>query len=295
MSRRARRTWIFALVGVLLAMAIGCDRNRAALSRLRGGTPQRIVSLSPNMTETLFALGAGERVVGRSRYCDYPPEVGRLPAVGGFVDASFEAILGLVPDLVVGARGPAGRALADRLESAGTETFFPKTESMAEIDAMVIDLGAKLGSPAQAAALVERMRARRASIAAALQGAARPRVLLVVGLSPIVVAGPASFPDEMLRLAAAENIIAVGGPYPTVGIEHLLRLDPDVVVDATAAETGGGRRSIGPDEPGWRDLRAVREGRIRPIAGDAAVRPGPRIAEGLASLARAIHPESRIP
>lgn len=280
---------------MLLAFFVGCDRNREPPSPQPAHTPQRIVSLSPNMTETLFALGAGARVVGRSRYCDYPPEAAALPIVGGFVDASFEAILGLVPDLVVGARGPAGRALTDRLEAAGIPTFFPQTESMAEIDSMVIDLGAKIGSREQAAALVERMRSRRAGIAGALRDAPRPRALFVVGLSPIAVAGAGSFPDEMLRLVAAENVIDTGGSYPTVGIEHLLRLDPDVIVDATAAETGTGRRSIGKDEPGWRELRAVREGQIRPLAGDAAVRPGPRIAEGLAALARAIHPESQLP
>jgi iron complex transport system substrate-binding protein len=295
MQQRDRSTWLFCLFGVLLALAFGCDRNPTARSRSPSGAPQRIVSLSPNTTEALFALGAGKRLIGRSRYCDYPPEAAALPVVGGFVDASFESILGLVPDLVVGARGPAGRALADRLEAAGVATFFPRTESMAEIDAMVIDLGAKIGAGAEAATLVERLRARRAGITEALRSVLRPRALLVVGLSPIVVAGPASFPDELLRLAAAENIITTGGAYPAVGIEHLLRLDPDVIVYTSASETPGGRRSIGPDEPGWRDLRAVKEGNVKPIAGDAVVRPGPRIAEGLAALARALHPESRIP
>jgi iron complex transport system substrate-binding protein len=295
MSRRVRRTSLWTLVGVLLAVFVGCDRNREPPSPQPARTPQRIVSLSPNMTETLFALGAGARLVGRSRYCDYPPEAAALPIVGGFVDASFEAILGLVPDLVVGARGPAGRALTDRLEAVGIPTFFPQTESMAEIDSMVIDLGAKIGSRERAATLVERMRTRRATITAALREAPRPRALFVVGLNPIAVAGAGSFPDEMLRLVAAENVIDTGGSYPTVGIEHLLRLDPDVIVDATAAETGAGRRSIGKDEPGWRELRAVKEGRIRPLAGDATVRPGPRIADGLAALARAIHPESQLP
>jgi iron complex transport system substrate-binding protein len=293
MPLRIRTTAFLVLVCVLFAFAIGCKGETQA--RPAAGPPQRIVSTSPNTTETLFALGVGARVVGRSRYCDYPPEATALPVVGGFVDASFEAILGLRPDLVVGGRGPAGRALVDKIESSGIPTFFPRTESIAEIDAMVVDLGKRLGLPERSADLVERMRSRRASIAGALEGAAKPRTVLVLGLSPIVVAGPASLHDELLRLAAAQNVIDAGGPYPTVGIEHLLRLDPDVVVDLTAAEAGGGRPPIGPDAPGWRDLPAVRQGRVRSLAGDAAVRPGPRIAEGLAALARAIHPESRIP
>jgi iron complex transport system substrate-binding protein len=289
----ARLPRSFLLFGVLLALCVGCRADRAPRPERARGEPQRIVSLSPNTTEMLFALGAGSRVVGRSRYCDYPPDARTIPVVGGFVDASVEAILALVPDLVVGARGPAARALADRFRAAGIETFFPAADSLAEIDAMANDLGAKIGSRPQADLLVERMRARRVSIVAALQGAARPRALFVVGLSPIVVAGPGSFPDEMLRLAAAQNVVTAGGAYPTVDIEHVLRLDPDVVVDATSVEAGRTRPSIGLAQPGWRDLRAVHAGHVVPLAGDAAVRPGPRIADGLAALARGIHPEAR--
>src|SRR5258707_11591621 len=90
----------------------------------------RIVSLSPNTTETVFALGAGDRVVGRSRFCDYPPEVLAIPSVGGYVDPSLEAILALAPTLVVGARGPGGPALAEKLAAIGIATFFPPAESM---------------------------------------------------------------------------------------------------------------------------------------------------------------------
>ena len=290
-----RRTWLGSVAGALLALALGCSRGRGAPPGELPRNPRRIVSLSPSTTETLFALGVGGRLVGRSRYCDYPPEVAALPVVGGFVDASFEAILGLLPDLVVGAQGPAGRALVDRLEALGIATFFPRTESMSEIDSMMSDLAAKLGVLEQGRALVDRVRARRESVARALRGEPRPRTLLVFGLSPIVVAGPGGFPDEMLGLAAAENVIAAGGPYPTVNIEHLLGLDPDLIVDARSARSHEGSGRIDRGEPGWRELRAVRAGRVVALREDAALRPGPRIGEGLAALARAIHPGSRVP
>src|SRR4051794_8829475 len=104
MGASGRRQWIAGLAS-LSFLEVAC-RGHRALRLGVGARPQRIISLSPNTTETLFAVGAGDRVVGRSRYCDYPPEAAHIPAVGGYVDVSFEAVLALHPDLVVGARGP---------------------------------------------------------------------------------------------------------------------------------------------------------------------------------------------
>src|SRR3954453_5609120 len=124
---------------ILLALLAFACRSRDTPSSSKN-TATRVVSLSPNTTETLFAVGGGNRVVGRSRFCDYPAEVVKIPSVGGYVDASLEAILALRPDLVVGARGPAGPALSEKLGAIGIATFFPPTESMAEIDAMIAEL-----------------------------------------------------------------------------------------------------------------------------------------------------------
>src|SRR5262252_4161633 len=133
--------------GAALFLVFACDACRRSESRQGDGSspPRRIVSLSPSTTEALFALGAGERVVGRSRFCNYPPEVAKIPSVGGYVDASLEVILALSPDLVVGARGPAGPGLVEKLGALGIPTFFPATESMAQIDEMIEALGDRLG------------------------------------------------------------------------------------------------------------------------------------------------------
>src|SRR5580658_10794683 len=104
----------------------------------RESSTHRVVSLSPSTTEALAAIGARDELVGRSRYCDWPPDVASVPAVGGFVDPNFEAIVALKPDLVTGARGPAGRQVSDRLEALGIATYFPETESLASIDAMIV-------------------------------------------------------------------------------------------------------------------------------------------------------------
>lgn len=240
-------------------------------------------------------MGAGGLVVGRSRYCDYPEEARRLPAVGGYTDPSLEAILALRPDLVTGARGPAGPGVVRPLEERGIAAFFPPTESMAEIEAMLLDLSAKLGRPDAGRALVGDLQARRAAIADALVDAPKPRVLLVFGLSPIVVAGPGGFADELLRLAGAENAVREGIAYPTVGLERVLAMDPDIVINAAIAETKAAGLGQLANEPGWRELRAVKSGRYRMIEEDVVLRPGPRIGEGLTILARTIHSPRVIP
>ncbi len=268
-------------------------RTRDTTSPSKNGAT-RVVSLSPNTTETLFAIGAGNRVVGRSRFCDFPPEVTKIPSVGGYVDASLEAILALRPDLVVGARGPAGPALSEKLGTLGIATFFPPTESLAEIDAMIGELAAKVGAREEGARVVTRLHARRDAVVHAVAAEPRVRTLLVFSVSPIVVAGPRSFPNEMIELANGDNVAKSGGAYPTLGVERLLALSPDVVVNASMApgDTGAG---IGQSDPGWRELAAVREGRVVAIRDESVLRPGPRIGEGLATLARALHPAANVP
>lgn len=115
------------------------------------------------------------------------------------------------------------------------------------------------------------------------------RVLLVFGLEPLVVAGPGSFPDEMLRKVGATNAVEAGGAYPALGIERVLALDPDVVIDAAMGEARSAER-MGKDAPGWGRVRAIREGRLVAVSDESVLRPGPRIADGLERLARAVHP-----
>jgi iron complex transport system substrate-binding protein len=252
------------------------------------------VSLSPSTTEALFAIGAGDRVVGRSRYCDFPPEAAKLPEIGGYVDPSYEAILALRPDLVTGARGPAGAAMSERLDARGIATFLPQTESFAQIDTMILGLGERTGRAKEAKATVDALDAHVAAIEKAVSTKPRVRVLLVFGLQPISVAGPSSFAEEMIRRAGGTNVVTEGGGYPTMGVERVITLDPDLVVNAAIAEAHGKER-IGKDTPGWGHVRAVVEGHVSAITDESVLRPGPRIGDGLATLARAIHPDVVIP
>jgi len=280
------RVTIPALLAVLVATLFAC-RPRAAPDLHHAS---RVVSLSPSTTEALAAIGARGVLVGRSRYCDYPADVSTLPEVGGYVDPSYEAILALAPDLVTGARGPAGPALSSRLTSRGIDTYFPVTESFDGVDAMLRGLGAKTGHAREAEAVVRAMHVEEERVSAAVASRPAVRTLLIFGISPIVAAGPGGFPDEMLRRAGGVNVVTDGGAYPTLGLEHVMVLDPDVVVDAAWGEAADHGR-ISADTPGWRELRAVKAERVVSLRDEVVLRPGPRLGEGLRQLAHALHPE----
>lgn len=279
---------------VFALLSVACRRSTRAENGGDGGDGHagaaRIVSLSPSTTEALFAIGDGAEVVGRSRYCNHPPEVVALPQVGGYIDPNFEAILALRPTLVTGARGPAGDALSRKLEDRGIAVFFPPTESFDGIDAMLLGLGERTHHATQAKTVVDAVHDELRRIEAALAGKPKVRVLLVFGLKPLSVAGPASFADEMIRRAGGTNVVTEGGTYPTLGVERVLTLDPDVIVNAAMAEADGKPR-ITRDAPGFRDVRAVATDHVLSLDEENVLRPGPRIADGVLVLARALHPD----
>ncbi|MFT3773912.1 MAG: helical backbone metal receptor [Minicystis sp.] len=277
LGRRAALTWLLAIG------AAACSRGE------RVASAPRVVSLSPSTTEAVYAIGAGPLLAGRSGYCDYPPEALKLPVVGGFSDPSVEKIVALRPTLVVGARGPAGPALEQALEKHGIATFFPETESITQIEAMLTELGKRLGHDAGAASAVAAIEVQRKQVATAIAGRARVKAVFLFDVGPIVAAGPGSFPDALIREAGGDNLVTAGGQYPTLDLEKILALDPDVILDGAGdMAAGSGRVAALRDAPGWKNLRALREGRAR-LVSSATLRPGPRIGEGLAAVARALH------
>ncbi len=278
-----RRRSLIALMAAAFPTWAACSRASTA------GKPLRVVSISPNTTETMFAIGAGGLLVGRSRYCDVPAEAQKLPAVGGFSDPNIEAIVALSPSLVIGARGPAGPALMDNLKSHGIEAFFPETESIAAIKKMITDLGKRVDRVVEAERVVLAIETKQNLLKAKLLDKPRVRVLFAFDIAPVIAAGPGSFTDEVIREAGGENVVTKGNAYPTIGLEHLLALDPDLLLDgASDMQATTSMRARVTDAPGWKELRAVKQGRIRQVGSDA-LRPGPRIGDGLWTVARAIH------
>jgi iron complex transport system substrate-binding protein len=284
---RALALWAAAL------LVLACSRGHAPPAAVHDA--RRIVSISPATTEALFAVGAGDRVVGRSRFCDWPPAATRLPVVGGVIDADFEAIAQLDPDLLIGNPGPTTTRLADRLAPLGIATWFPGIESVAAIDSMIIGVGERTGHAAEARGVAANLDARAAAVEHSVSGEPVPRVLMVLDVDPVVATGPKDFIDELLRRAGGANVLAAGAPWQTLDFEQISALDPDVILDASVMTGGSGASRIHPDAPGWTHVRAAREGHVVPVDDPRVLRPGPRAAEGLATLARALHPHAPVP
>lgn len=242
------------------------------------------------MTETVFALGAGESLVGRTSFCDYPPEARAVPVIGGFTDISVEAIVALAPTLVVGERRPGGRDLASDLGAKGIECFFPPMYSLAQIEEMVRALGDRLGRVERARTIVHQIDRRIAAVKARVEREPSPKVLLLFDFRPLVGAGPDAFPNELLALAGAKNVVTTGGEYPRLSPEGVLALDPDVVIDGSAGAYTDSPETLLRSVPGLDALRALKTGHVARLVTNTALRPGPRIGEGVEELAGIIHP-----
>lgn len=250
------------------------------------------MSLVPSATELLFALGAGDRVVGVSNYCDYPPEAARLPKIGAMVSPSFEAIVALRPDAIVGVQGPVNRAVLERLIGMGVRGVFPRVESMEDVHASIDVFAALVGRQAEGQTLHARIREEVARVETAVRGRPRPKVLAVFGQRPLVVSGPGSWFDEVLRIAGGQNVVGVGGNrYPMVSIEQVLAWQPDVVIDLTWHENNGAL------ETAWASyttVPAVAHHKVFRMDDPMMVRQGPRIGQAALALARRLHPEAHL-
>lgn len=252
---------------------------------------RRIVSFSPAHTEILFAIGAGDRVVGVDDFADYPPQVKELPRVG-YSNINVEKVVGLQPDFVYAATRQ--RRFVPDLEQAGLTVLYLEEPATVEgIFDHIRLLGQVTGNEAQAEQLIAQMRQRIEAIQTKLapiqQG---PRVFYE--LTPeLYTAGPRSFIGDVFRILKAQNIAeGLEQPFPQLSQETLVARDPEVIVLADAATYGLGKES--PEtvkaRPGWSTISAVREGRIIEIDSSLVSRPGPRIVDGLEALAKALYP-----
>ncbi len=242
------------------------------------------------MTEVVFAVGRGAALVGRSSFCDYPEEAKSIEAVGGFADPNIERIVALEPTLVTGERGPAGPELSARLESLRIATYFPLIDRVSDIEKAIRELGGKLDAKDAAEKVASELAEKVTAVGRRVASEKRPRAVFLFDFKPLIAAGTDSFPADALALAGAENAVKTGSKYPTLGPEGLLALDPDVIIDGSAGAYAESPEALLRSVTGLAELRALREGRVVRLEGTAALRPGPRIAAGIAELAKIAHP-----
>ena len=259
----------------------------------------RIVSMAPSVTETLFALGLGDRVVGVTRFCKYPPEVEGRATIGGYHDPNFEAIVALRPDLVV--MLVEHRQLLPAFRKLGLSTCEVNHQTIDGVLESFTAIGRACGEEERAARVRGEMERRLERVGRKTAGLPRPRVLFAIDrilgtgrLETVYIAGPDGFFDKMIDLAGGQNAYQGGKVrFPVVSSEGILRINPEVIIDMVS-----GMSQRRPDEPAiladWQQLSgvdAVRHGRVYVVAEQYAFVPGPRLVLLVERLARLIHPE----
>ncbi len=251
---------------------------------------RRIVSLAPNMTETVYALGAQDHLVGVTTYCDYPREAAAKEKVGGPLNPSLEQIVALRPDIVLVAKTANRRETLEALERLGVAAYATNPKSVEDVLESTRRVADAIGAREHGEALVASLRARLATLKQHLSGQPPRRVLFVVWHDPLISVGRNTFLADALRWAGAELAVESDREWPQLNLEEVLRVQPDFLVFASAhaapvKDTVNELRT----RPGWRNLEAVRQGRVAVIS-DAVNRPGPRLVEAIEELARQLHP-----
>jgi iron complex transport system substrate-binding protein len=249
--------------------------------------PRRIVSLAPSLTDTVIGLGHADRLVGVTRY-DEAPEVAKLPRVGGFLDPSTEAVVALRPDLVLWLTDAGGYAAARRLAALGIPVLAVPLVRVADIFATTRLIGSVLRDPTAGDRLARSLEANVEELRRRAAGLPRVRTLLVVGHRPLVVAGPTSFPGELLELAGGENVAQGSRPWAAYPLEKAVHANPDLVIDSAMNEPASTLDDLSA-------IPAIRRGAVRRLATDDLLHPGPRLGIALRELFAALHPEKRSP
>ena len=259
---------------------------------------KRIVSLVPNVTEMIYAIGAGSRMVAVSSYDTYPPEVKTLPNVGALLDPNVERILALKPDLVIAYGSQTD--LQAQLARAGIGVFSYRHAGLDGITATIREVGARLDMAADADAVARRIERGLDDVRQRVKGRPRPRTLLVFGrerlsLRGIYVSGGVGFLHDMLDVAGGVDVFAdVKAESVQATTEQIIARRPDVILETRAANSGFPSGDRAAEIRVWNALAsvpAVRNGRVLFLFDDRIVVPGPRVVEGTIAIAQALHPD----
>jgi len=253
--------------------------------------PKRMISLAPNVTEILFALGLDQEIVGVSIHCNFPEKAKTRTRVGSYISLDFEKIVSLKPDLILGTGAGNTKDMVDRLEKLGFPTYIIFPRNFDGILTSVRHLGQVVAKEKESLAIVRNMENRRQEIIALTRDARRPRVFMQIGEAPIVTVGRGSFADDLISLAGGENVAAKEDKmYPRWGMEEVLNRLPEVILISSMNPKGSYEKVV-QEWSRWKMIPAVQHGRIHLIDSDLIDRPSPRIIEGLEEMARLFHPE----
>jgi iron complex transport system substrate-binding protein len=250
---------------------------------------RRIVSLAPNLTETVYALGLQERLAGDTDYCDYPKEATAKPHVGGPMSPSVEAIVALHPDLVLATTSINRIQTVAALEHVGIPVYVSDPHSVEGLLAGIRKIADITGASTSGKSIVDDLQARLDSLHAALNGSTSSRVLFIVWSSPLISVGQGTFIADALKLAGAESVVKSTKNWPEMSMEEVVRLRPEYLIFARGHDDpDAGNLDVLRTRPVYRDLKPVRDGHVVSVS-DSIDRPAPRMIDAIEALAHQLH------
>lgn len=251
---------------------------------------ERVVTLAPNLTEIVYAVGAGPRLVGNTTYCDYPPEAKQVVKVGDTLQPNIEKIIALNPQLVIVSTASQLEAFTKQLSEHDIAVYVTDPHDLEGIFHSIQNVGDLLGERERAEKLVNDLRARVNQIEERVKASKPVKVFYQVSPAPLYTAGHDSWITDLIRRAGGVSVTAnVLGAWPRFSDEAALASHPEAIIMA-AGDTMSGEGEMAVAAP-LKDSPAVKTGRVYRINGDFLSRPGPRLVEGLEAMARALHPE----
>ena len=285
-----------AVLSVALATACGAPGTAGGGDAPRRDVaaraePRRIVSLIPTATEILFDLGAGDRLVGRTRWGVHPPAARRIPDVGDGIRPSLEAVLARDPDLVILYDGETNRESRERLRRHGVPTLALRHDTLEDLRRNIVRLGELVGCTEGGSALAGRIARELAAVSRATEGRPRVRVYYDAWADPPMTIGGGSFIDSLLTIAGGANVFGdLETAAPRVSLEAIIHRNPERILVSVAPEALHRRPNVA-TRHGWERIPAVAAGRISTLDRDVVSRLGPRVAEAAWSIAEALHGE----
>jgi len=255
------------------------------------GSPERVIALAPSITEIIFALGQGQRIVGVSRFSDYPHEAEALPKVGSYIHLDLERIVALRPDLCIAIKDGNPIHTIRRLEDLGIPVYAIDPRNIDAVTESIERIGDVLGAGIRAGLLVKDMNMRLQRITSLVKSSkTRPRVFFQIGISPVISTGTNTLSHEIITLAGGINVCEGKTVYPRLSREEVLESAPDVIIITSMA--GEKVYEQAKDEwLEWKELPAVKNRRVFLVDSNLFDRPTPRLLDGIELLIRLIHPE----
>jgi len=261
--------------------------RRVVLNR----APRRIVSLAPSVTELLYYLGLGNRVVGVTTFSDYPPDAARKSKVGSYVHLNVERILELEPDLAVGTKDGNEPSSVALLEQAGIPVYIVNPRHVEDVADTLFSIARLCGVAQKGKRLARSLGDRIEKVRAQVRGLPKPLVFVQINLKPIISVSRNTIHNDVIRLAGGINVMADARiTYPTVSVEQVLARRPDVII-ISSMERGGRFEKARREWMRWKSIPAVRNNRVYLVDSDILDRASPRIIKGLETVAQLLHPE----